>query len=277
MTRSIRKKAHGKFIHTAHNKANSLGRQRAALVPRSAFIHRRSSALYTKGDIMELSEVVPWGRAFSEYREMFSLTNDDLGKKILGCGDGPASFNAELSSSGGNVTSIDPIYRFSPGQIRSRIEEVYPQVMEQVSKNYTDYVWNAIRSVEDLGKVRMEAISIFLRDYKNNQKSGRYINASLPVLPFEGGEFDLALCSHYLFLYSEHVNLELHIQSMKELCRVAKEVRVYPLLSIKSNKESPHLKPVMTELERNGISTSLVSVPYEFQKGAIKMLVAKSV
>ena len=226
---------------------------------------------------MELSEVVPWGRTFSEYREMFSLTNDDLGKKILGCGDGPASFNAELSTKGGNVTSIDPIYRFSPGQIRSRIEEVYPQVMDQVSKNHTDYIWNVITNVEDLGKVRMEAMSVFLRDYKNNQKSGRYINASLPTLPFEDGKFDLALCSHYLFLYSEHVNLSEHIQSLKELCRVAKEVRVYPLLSINNNEESPHLHPVIAELEKNGISASLVSVKYEFQKGATKMLVAKSV
>jgi len=226
---------------------------------------------------VELSEVVPWGRTFGEYREMFSLTNDDLGKKILGCGDGPASFNAELSSKGGNVTSIDPIYRFSPSQIRSRIEEVYPQVMGQVSKNYTDYVWNVITSVEDLGKVRMEAMCVFLRDYKNNQQSGRYINASLPTLPFEDDEFELALCSHYLFLYSDHVNLSEHIQSMKELCRVAKEVRVYPLLSINNNEESPHLHPVMAELEKNGISLSLVSVKYEFQKGATKMLVAKSV
>ena len=68
-----------------------------------------------------------------------------------------------------------------------------------------------------------------------------------------------------------------HIESMKELCRVAKEVRVYPLLSINSNKESPHLKLVMAEMKRNGINTSMVSVKYEFQKGATKMLVAKSV
>ncbi|MBU3918221.1 class I SAM-dependent methyltransferase, partial [bacterium] len=108
-------------------------------------------------------------------------------------------------------------------------------------------------------------------------KSGKYIDALLPKLPFESSEFDLALCSHYLFLYSEHVSQEQHVKSMKELCRVAKEVRVYPLLSIDSNKESPHLKPVMAELERNGINTSLVSVKYEFQKGATKMLVAKRV
>jgi hypothetical protein len=226
---------------------------------------------------VELSEVVPWGRSFNEYKEMFSLSYDDLRKKILGCGDGPACFNAELSAEGGNVTSVDPIYQFNPGLIRSRIEEIYPQVMEQVSQNKNDYVWNKISSVEELGRIRMDAMNIFLNDYIKHQESGRYINASLPTLPFESAEFDLALCSHYLFLYSEHVNLEQHILSMKELCRVASEVRVYPLLSISGNTESPHLEPVMVELERNGISVSLVSVKYEFQVGATKMLVAKSV
>lgn len=75
---------------------------------------------------MELLEVVPWSRSLCEYKEMFSLTAGDLGKKVLGCGDGPACFNAELSAEGDNATSIDPIYCFTPEQIRSRIEEVYP-------------------------------------------------------------------------------------------------------------------------------------------------------
>ncbi len=226
---------------------------------------------------MELSKVVPWGRSLSEYRDMFSLSSDDLEKKILGCGDGPACFNAELRAKGGRVTSIDPIYRFSPDQIRLRIDEVYPQIMKQVSKNKNDYVWKNISGVEELGKVRMGAMAVFLNDYEKHQNSGRYIDASLPILPFDNGEFDLALCSHYLFLYSEHVGLEQHIQSMKELCRVAKEVRVYPLLCIGDNKESPHLKPVMAELERDGVKVSLLAVEYEFQKGATRMLVAKSV
>ena len=48
-----------------------------------------------------LEKVVPWGRSFAEYIRMFSLTEEDLEKRILGCGDGPASFNAELTKKGG--------------------------------------------------------------------------------------------------------------------------------------------------------------------------------
>lgn len=224
---------------------------------------------------MELSKVVPWGRSLNEYREMFSLSEGDLEKKLLGCGDGPACFNAELSKNGGNVISVDPIYEFNGAEIRSRVDEVYPQIMDQVSKNKDDYVWKNIINVDELGKVRMNAMDIFLNDYEEGGKSGRYIAASLPTLPFEDNAFDLALCSHYLFLYSEHVSQEQHILSMKELCRVSKEVRVYPLLSIGNNNKSPHLEPVIAALTDSGVNISFVPVEYEFQKGATEMLVAK--
>ncbi|GEM_PF-3122864 len=64
---------------------------------------------------------------------------------------------------------------------------------------------------------------------------------------------------------------------MNELCRVAKEVRVYPLLSISTNTKSKHLELVISKLTEMGISILLVPVDYEFQKGATEMLVAKYV
>ena len=35
----------------------------------------------------KLSEVIPWGRSFEEYRRVFALTDEDLAGRILGCGD----------------------------------------------------------------------------------------------------------------------------------------------------------------------------------------------
>lgn len=46
---------------------------------------------------MKLNEVVPWGRNLEEYKLMFNLSEADLNAKILGCADGPASFNAEMT------------------------------------------------------------------------------------------------------------------------------------------------------------------------------------
>lgn len=191
-------------------------------------------------------------------------------------GDGPASFNSELNKLGSNVISVDPIYQFSTEQIRLRIEEVYPQVMSQMNKNKNDYIWETITNVVELGQIRMKAMEIFLTDYSNGKEAGRYVNASLPKLPFEDREFDLALCSHYLFLYSEHVNQTQHILSVKELCRVAREVRVYPLLSLNGLK-STYLEPVMSLLTEDGFDVSLQTVKYQFQKGATEMLMIKSI
>ena len=49
---------------------------------------------------MELENIVPWGRSFNEYQAMFALSAADLQKSMLGCGDGPACFNAQLTKAG---------------------------------------------------------------------------------------------------------------------------------------------------------------------------------
>ncbi len=225
---------------------------------------------------MELANIVPWGRSFNEYQAMFSLSATDLKQNILGCGDGPASFNAELTEAGGKIISVDPIYQFNSQQIRSRIEQVYPEVISQVAKNVDDFVWETIANVEELGHVRMKAMDVFLKDYTQGRLSGRYIETSLPDLPFKNAEFELALCSHYLFLYSEHIDQTQHILSIKELCRVAKEVRIYPLLGL-DGKQSKHLQPVILSLKNSGFDVLLQTVDYQFQKGATEMLRVKNV
>lgn len=43
---------------------------------------------------MRPGDVIPRGRSFEESRRMFALGGDDLAGTVLGCGDGPAGFNA---------------------------------------------------------------------------------------------------------------------------------------------------------------------------------------
>lgn len=220
-----------------------------------------------------LEKIVPWGRSFDEYAAMFSLSNADLEKHIIGCGDGPASFNAELTKRGGHVVSADPVYQFSAPEIKERILATYDQVMEQTRKNKDEFVWANIKSIEELGRIRMEAMNRFLEDYQNGK--GRYIPAELPTLPFTDAEFDLALCSHFLFLYSDHLTVGFHIESLKELCRIAPEVRVFPLLELGA-KESRHLGAVIDNLNEDGYECTVEKVCYEFQRGGNEMLRVKS-
>lgn len=79
-------------------------------------------------------------------------------------------------------------------------------VMAQVRRNVDDFVWTHVPSIKELGRRRLWAMRRFLSDYAVGMEEGRYVDASLPELPFADGAFDLALSSHFLFLYTEEFN-----------------------------------------------------------------------
>ena len=216
-----------------------------------------------------LNQVVPWGRSYDEYCLMFSLSADDLTGRVLGCADGPASFNAELTNRGGHICSADPLYAFERDDIQQRIDVCFDDVVAQVEQNQNQFLWDTIQSVEELACIRRSAMKEFLAHYQFGSQG--YVNASLPNLPFDDGEFDLALCSHFLFLYSELIDTELHVASILELCRVASEVRVFPLLDLTATRSSK-VEDVQYQLERLGKRVSIEQVDYEFQKGGNEML-----
>ncbi len=219
-----------------------------------------------------LKDVVPWGRSFEEYVSMFALDGADLEKRILGCGDGPAAFNADMRARSLRVLSADPVYAFDGAGIEARIMETFEDVLAQTRFNADRFVWESIPSIEALAKRRMAAMRAFLADYAEGASHGRYAACALPSLPFRDKAFELALCSHFLFLYEHHRGLAFHEAALAELCRVASEVRVFPLLNMEGTP-STLLAPSMRAMEAQGLSCRVVSVPYEFQRGGDKMLV----
>lgn len=224
---------------------------------------------------MKLDEVVPWGRTLAEYQLMFDLSASDLGLKILGCGDGPASFNAEMTQQGYSVVSIDPIYQFSAVQIRQRVEDTYEPVVSQLRQNLDRYVWQNFCNPEELGQARLAAMETFLGDYETGKSAGRYQYQSLPSLEFFDRKFELCLCSHLLFLYSEHLSLEFHLASVLELLRVASEVRIFPIIKL-NGEPSSYVEPVIQSLANQGFNIQIQTVGYEFQKGGNQMLKIRS-
>jgi hypothetical protein len=218
-----------------------------------------------------LEKVVPWGRSLDEYRRMFDLGEDELSLEIISCADGPASFNAELARRGRSVVSVDPLYSLSADQIRARVEETYDCVLEETRRNESEFVWDDVKSVEELGRIRSTAMATFLNDFERGRSEGRYVSAGLPSLPFTSQAFDLALCSHYLFLYTDHLTREFHVEAIVEMCRVASEVRIFPLLALGSSASS-YVKPVSVDLRALGFSVSVERVGYEFQRGGDKMM-----
>jgi SAM-dependent methyltransferase len=202
---------------------------------------------------------------------MFALSDDDCTGTILGCGDGPASFNAEATQRGHRVVSCDPLYRFDAQTIQSRVEATYVRIMDETQRNADDFVWNAIPSPEALGALRLQAMQEFLKDYESGRTHGRYVDAELPTLPFGPASFDLVVCSHLLFLYSTQLTHDFHLAALDELCRVAGEVRVFPLVAL-SGMPSPYIEPVRIHLAAQGLEVSIEKVAYEFRRGADQMM-----
>ena len=220
---------------------------------------------------VNLSSIVPWGRSLDEYAAMFALTDADLGGRVLGCGDGPASFNAEATIGFRQVISVDPIYAFAAADIEGRISATFTTVVGQLAQHADRYMWSRFANAEALGAARLNAMRRFLVDYDTGKAQGRYVEGTLPELPFPDANFSLGLCSHLLFLYSDQLSADMHVASLRELLRVATEVRIFPLVTL-SGEPSPHLSFACDTLERDGYSVDQERVPYEFQRGGHTML-----
>lgn len=220
---------------------------------------------------MKLNEVVPLGRTFDEYRNMFALNKSDLNKKILDCGGGPSSFNYEMKMQNKEVITIDPLYQFSRENIEKRIDETFEDVMRQASANKEEYIWKNIKTIKKLAETRMYAMNRFLNDFEAGKKEKRYIAAELPHLPLKDGAFDLALSSHFLFLYSDVLPLDFHVKSIDEMLRVASEVRIFPLLDLSTDK-SRHVEEIIRIFKEKEMHVSIETVDYEFQKGGNQLM-----
>jgi hypothetical protein len=220
----------------------------------------------------QLAQVVPWGRSLADYQGMFALSPADQQRSILDCAGGPASFNLELTQQGGDVISCDPVYQFTVAQIQERIDATYAAIINGVAEQPERFVWKEFASPEQMGQARLQAMQMFLADLPQGLAEGRYHAGELPKLPFVDQAFELALCGHLLFSYSNVLTLEFHQQAILELCRVAREVRIFPVVEQFSGEVSPHLAPIIAHLAAQGFKAEVVTVAYEFQKGGNQML-----
>lgn len=220
---------------------------------------------------MKLEKVVPFGRSLEEYKSMFALSDSDLNKKIIGVGDGPASFNAEMYALGKSVVSVDPLYIYQADEIEKQFDAVVDNIISQVKSTPNDWVWSYHRSPDHLKENRVNVLRRFGADYDKGKAEGRYIIGKLPILDFEDRKFQLALCSHFLFLYSDRLSYEFHSASVLEMLRVASEVRIFPLLTLMLER-SPYVQPLIENLKSKGFVVSVEKVGYELQRGGNEML-----
>src|SRR5258708_1652492 len=206
-----------------------------------------------------------------EYERMFDLTETDLRRRILGCGDGWASFNAEMTRRGFSVISCDPVYAHGAAEIERQFERGLEPLLSQVRANPRNYVWSFHRDLDALRQCREAVMRTFVSDYPAGLAAGRYVTGALPSLPFPDGRFHLTLCSHLLFLYSELLSLDFHLQAIRELCRVAGEARIFPLVGLDCEL-SPHLAPIQEQLGSAGFHVGVRQGKYQVQRNGDEMM-----
>lgn len=212
--------------------------------------------------------IVPWGRNADEYEAFFDLVDVPASARILDCGSGPSSFCAESWRAGRSVVAVDPVYARPVRDILDGFDRTAVRMLEGMRRAYERFDWTSYGSPEAVVDRRRAALDGFVAHV--SEHPGSYVAASLPRLPFLRDSFDLVLCSHLLFLYSEELGLAAHVQYLEELLRVGREVRVYPLLDM-SGEVSPHLEACAAELER-AAHVEIAPVPYEFRLGDSNML-----
>lgn len=83
---------------------------------------------------------------------MFVLSDADLQRRLLGCGDGPTSFNAGVTAEGIRVVSVDSIYAHSAAEIEKRVEATFETVVAQARQQAHRFVWDHFADSDALGR-----------------------------------------------------------------------------------------------------------------------------
>lgn len=212
-----------------------------------------------------------WGHSFQNYLLMFDLQDSDFQEPILDVAAGASSFNAEMKRRGYQATSSDPLYASSPDEIQKNVDEMLDNLEKRIKEHKARFVWQVDRNLEELMLKQRAMAEIFVKDFPKGLAEGRYLAYALPDLPFKDYQFSLALCANFLFDGPYHMDFDFQLQSVLTLCRVAREVRIFPLLDDHGNI-SLNVAPLMSLLQKKDYGVEIRAVPFHLQKNGNAML-----
>jgi SAM-dependent methyltransferase len=203
---------------------------------------------------MNTETIWPYGRSFDEYLLMFGLTESHRKVRILGVGDGVANFNAHATRLGWRVVSVDPMYQLSPHELQARVDDVLPEAVDMIGTLPDHWTWTRYENPQALLEARRRIVKDFMEDWRRGAAGGRYLAAGLPNLPFMDGAFDLIVCSHLLFSWSNVMGLDLdfHRRAIREMLRVAAEVRICPTSKSPTGEQSDFLDTICRDIADAG-------------------------
>lgn len=218
-----------------------------------------------------MNQRVFWGHDLDDYMEMFDLAPADFKGSILEYGAGPSALNRDLLDVSARCVSCDPLFVLDYDTLKIKTALVFQNMIDQVIVEQTNFDFSKEGGVEGLIKQRREGMERFFLDYPKGKRQKRYFPVQTIDLPFKDFEFDYVLSSHYLFSGLDGQNETFHVALIQELARVAKEVRIFPLIDSFGNP-SPFIGPVLLALQQKNYGTEIRSVAYHLQKKGNAML-----
>ncbi|KTD61408.1 class I SAM-dependent methyltransferase [Legionella spiritensis] len=218
-----------------------------------------------------MNKLVVWGHHVDEYMEMFDLSATDLQGKILEYGCGPSAVNAELDGQAALRISCDPLFNLDMATLNSKAALIFADMIDKVTREQDKFDFSGYGSLERFIEKRRDGVNTFFADYLSGKKAKRYQGIHEIALPFADFTFDLALSSHYLFAELYDQDIQFHIRAIKELARVAREVRIFPLID-RYGQPSSFLGPVLLDLQQSNYGAEVRSVAYHLQPEGNAML-----
>lgn len=218
-----------------------------------------------------MRKLVLWGHHLDEYREMFDLSEPETHDRLLEYGCGPSAVNAELSKRAAKAVSCDPLFALDPSTLSTKVSLMFDEMAADVEQHQHEFDLTRYGGLKTLIAKRKRGIDTFFSDYKQGLREKRYCSVQDGRLPFTDFSFDFALSAHYFFADLDHQAVALQVQMIRELARVAKEVRIFPLID-RTGQPSPMLGPVLLALQQENFGTEIREVPCQFQPEGNAML-----
>lgn len=213
---------------------------------------------------LSINEICGLGYSVDDYKKMFDLSDDDLNRNILDYRSGANVFCQEIYNQNKSEASIikacDPIYQMNITDLKKLAKASIDKLNQEYKANKSKFTLNTA-DFEKFIEQRINNINIFFSEFEVNKNNNLYTLDSLPSLSFEDEKFDLALVNYYFFSYSEILGLDYIVAGLKELIRVANEVRIFPLVN-HSGEYSDAVPMVLGKLQENDLGAEIKEVEF---------------
>lgn len=218
-----------------------------------------------------MRKLLLWGNHLDDYQSMFDLSAANLFGHILEYGCGPTAVNSQLTWSGHRIDSFDPLFNLDKEHIIPRVESIFETMVARLHSNQEHFDFSSFGGIDALIAQRRQGLNEFFADYEQGQEESRYQALVDYRIPRDDFYFDLALSANYLFADLDDQDVNFHLQVIKEMARVAKEVRIFPLVD-RNGQPSPFLGPVLLGLQEENYGIEIKKINYSLQSGANAML-----